>query len=91
MARQPVLSDSIEVSLDGNTVWVSSEEDGSCIGRFSKKFGMDVHKTGTQQLNGEGECLHCTHVPGTQQDWFLFCELMFKHYKVSIPTNLLRY
>lgn len=58
----------IEVDTTRTTVWVNSTIDGSCIGRFSKKFGMDIHKTGTQQLNGEGECLHCTHSPGTKED-----------------------
>lgn len=38
----------VVVSGDGATVWVNGP-DGSCIGRFSKRFGIDVHHTGTRQ------------------------------------------
>lgn len=81
----------IEVNPTRTTVWVNSSLDGSCIGRFSKKFGMDVHKTGTQQMNGEGECIHCTHTPGTKEDWHEFCRLMAHHYDVGIPSSLLEF
>jgi hypothetical protein len=75
----------------GRTVWVNSSTDGSCIGRFSKRFGMDIHKTGTQQMNGEGECIHCTHSPGSKEDWELFVKLMKQHYDIEIPIKSLRY
>ena len=81
----------IEVNEAGNTVWVNSGIDGSCIGRFSKKYGMDVHKTGTQQLAGEGECIHCTHEPAGKEEWHLFIQLMLKHYDVVIPSSLLEF
>lgn len=32
----------IDISGDGRTVWIHGA-DGSCIGRFSKSFAMDVH------------------------------------------------
>ena len=81
----------IEVNTTRTTVWVNSTIDGSCIGRFSKKFGMDVHKTGTEQIEGKGECIHCTHTPGTKEDWNTFCRLMAHHYDVAVPSLLLEY
>lgn len=52
----------IDVSSEGSTVWINSA-DGSCIGRFSKRFGLDVHRTLTEQMAGGSQCLHCTHEP----------------------------
>ena len=54
------LPDQVQVSQDGQTVWVHSA-DGSTVGRFSKRFGLDVHRTVTEQLQGASQCLHCTH------------------------------
>lgn len=70
------------------TVWVNGP-DGSCIGRFSKRFGIDVHRTATAQLAGEGECLMCTHKPADQASWQLFVEAMQRHHGVTVPMNLL--
>lgn len=81
----------IEVNPTRNTVWVNSSYDGSCIGRFSKRFGMDVHRTGTEQQMGMGECLYCTHTAATEADWHLFIRLMLEHYEVVIPSSLLEW
>ncbi|WP_158361681.1 hypothetical protein [Burkholderia pyrrocinia] len=40
---------SIDVSAGGDTVWVTGHE-GSGVGRFGKRFGIDVHQTVTEQL-----------------------------------------
>ncbi len=42
---------SIDVSALGDTVWVTGD-DGSCVGRFSMRFGIDVHRTVTEQMAG---------------------------------------
>ena len=81
----------IDVNAFGDIVWVNSGIDGSCIGRFSKKHGMDVHRTGTEQLAGKGECLYCTHSPGTQEDWAHFVELMKRHYNIDVPINAITF
>ena len=81
----------IQVDPTRHTVWVNSSKDGSCIGRFSKRFGMDTHKTGTQQMVGEGECLYCTHTPGTEADWHIFIQKMLYHYGVPIPSSILEW
>jgi hypothetical protein len=38
-------------SAQGDTVWVNWA-DGSCIARFSKRFGIDVHASGEAQMAG---------------------------------------
>ncbi len=56
--------DQVQISADGGTVWVHVM-DGSTVERFSKRFGLDVHTTVTEQIAGASQCLHCTHeTPG---------------------------
>lgn len=82
--------DQIQVNELGNTVWVHAS-DGSTVGRFSKRFGMDVHNTVSDQLAGSPQCLHCTHEPANQEEWRLFCELMKTHYAIEVPENLISF
>jgi len=82
--------DQVQVSADGSTVWVHAL-DGSTVGRFSKRFGLDVHTTVTQQMEGEVQCLHCTHVPPSASDWKKFCELMRLHYGIQINESLVKF
>lgn len=77
----------IDVSADGRTVWVNGA-DGSCIGRFSKRFGLDVHKTSTEQIAGGSQCLHCTHEPAGPAAWDTFRAQMQMHYQINVPANL---
>jgi hypothetical protein len=77
----------IDVSADGRTVWVNGA-DGSCIGRFSKKFGLDVHKSAVDQLAGGSECLHCTHEPAGPAAWTEFRQQMQLHYQIDVPADL---
>ena len=80
----------IQVSADGTTVWVHAF-DGSTVGRFSKKFGMDVHNTAADQMAGSPECLHCTHVAPSEMDWTRFCELLGEHHKIAVDPNILQF
>lgn len=82
--------DRVQVSSDRKTVWVHAD-DGSTVGRFSKVFGMDVHTTITEQLNGAGQCLFCTHKAPGQADWDKFCDLMQEHYGVSVERSALTF
>ncbi len=76
----------VQVSSDGMTVWVHSS-DGSTVGRFSVRFGMDVHRTVSEQLAGAGQCLHCTHRPATPADWDQFVETLKRHHGISIRAR----
>lgn len=66
-------------------------EDGSTVGRFSRRFGMDVHTTVTDQLAGAGQCLHCTHAPAGQIEWVEFCRLIGEHYSINVDVGLLKF
>lgn len=83
------LASAVQVSADGRTVWVHAS-DGSTVGRFSAIFGMDVHRTVTEQLKGEGQCLHCTHERPTQSQWEEFCHLMMEHHGIAVDTAIMR-
>lgn len=82
-ARQQYLGD-IEILSDGRTVWVNMA--GCSIGRFGP-YGIDVHRTIQAQMEGQPECLACTHGPTTLADWRRFQTSMMDHYGVIIPDN----
>jgi hypothetical protein len=77
------------VSGDGDTVWINSPS--TCIGRFSKRFGMDIHNTLEGQEKSGLQCLHCTHEPANFHDWRVFCELMLKYHQVVVSINLISF
>ncbi len=78
------------VSADGGTLWVNGS-DGSSIGRFSKRFGIDVHNTATDQLAGLPQCLACTHSSAGPEDWRVFREQMREHHGVELDDGLLSF
>jgi hypothetical protein len=80
----------IQVSSNGATIWVHAS-DGSTVGRFSKIFGMDIHTTIAQQLNGADQCLHCTHVKPTEADWYAFCASVLEHYGIDVDKSLIKF
>ncbi len=86
----PDIDDRIQVSALGDTVWVH-QFDGSTVGRFSKRFGMDVHNTVSDQLQGLPQCLNCTHQPATEIDWIEFCRLMLVHFGIEVPVDLIEF
>lgn len=73
-----------------DTVWVNGS-DGACWARFSIKFGMDVHKSLANQMDGESECLACTHEPASEQTWHDFIALVAQHHGVTVPVDLIEF
>lgn len=71
-------------------MWVHAS-DGSTVGRFSKKFGMDVHKSISEQQLGASQCLHCTHAAAGPKEWMTFIDLMQKHYGSDVPYSLIHF
>ena len=76
----------LTVSSDGGTVWVNAF-DGSSIARFSKRFGIDIHRSATEQLAGAGQCLYCTHEKALESDWLLFCDKVAELHNIRIPKD----
>lgn len=67
-------------------VWVHAP-DGSTVGRFDVRFGIDIHNTVTDQMAGKPECLHCTHeTPGTEE-WSLFRAHANQHWGLDVPED----
>lgn len=78
-----------QVSADGATCWVHLG--GETPGRFSKTFGMDVHKTLAQQAEGGSQCLNCSHGPANHDDWLEFCQFMFDGHGIEVPHDLIKF
>ena len=75
-----------EIAWDGRTVWVNSCKDGSAIGRFSARGGVDVHQTLQNQVDTGTECLDCCPLGG-EEGWHRFCASMLKYHDVVIPEE----
>lgn len=77
----------IVVSTDSHTLWVNAD-DGSCLARFSTKFGMDIHNSATDQIeNNMPQCLYCTHGKTNIEDWNMFRRKMKEIYNIDIHQD----
>lgn len=76
----------IDVASDGLRVWITGR-DGSCIARFDRRFGIDVHRPAAEQIAGKGECLFCTHAPADAGDWQRFREAVALHFQINVPVD----
>lgn len=79
------ISYEVELSQMRDVVWVHAS-DGSTTGRFGK-FGVDLHNTNTEQLDGKPQCRLCTHGKVSKLDWELFREKALEWWGVNIPDN----
>jgi uncharacterized protein (DUF736 family) len=75
----------LEISEQKDKVWIHAS-DGSTVGRFGK-FGVDLHNTVSEQMNGAPECRLCTHGKVTENDWNLFREKAKEFWGVSVPQD----
>lgn len=85
MSTQPIHD--IEVSHDRKIVWVTAG-DGSCVGRFSKRFGIDVHKPVEEQLASGSQCLHCMHESAEAAARKVFRAEVLVHHRIDVPVDL---
>ncbi len=81
---------SIEVSDVGDTAWLTGH-DGSCVGRFRKRFGIDVHRTVTERIARAGQCLYCTHEAVGEGDWHDFRAAVVKHHAIGVPFYTIQF
>lgn len=75
----------LQVSLTKDRVWIHAS-DGSTVARFGP-WGIDLHNTVSEQLNGAPECRLCTHGPVDAAAWHLFCEKAKEFWGVSVPYD----
>lgn len=74
----------VEILWNGSTVWVN-DTFGCCIGRFSA-LGVDVHRSGEEQMVSGQQCLDCVHDLDPREAWSRFLQSMEIHHGVRIPT-----
>lgn len=79
----------IVVSGNGDRVWINGD-DGLCWARFSKKFGIDVHRNASMQ-QADTECLYCTHGKADAGDWAVFCAEVLRHHGVAVDADTLSF
>lgn len=74
----------IAIESDGRTVWV--HRGGETIGRFGR-FGIDVHSTLQEQMEGASQCKCCTHGPTSSTHWELFKAAMLQYHEVIVGNE----
>lgn len=79
----------IAVSGNGDTLWVNGD-DGLCWARFSKRFGIDVHRNASMP-DAARECLYCTHSRAGIGDWAVFRAEVLRHHGAVVPADALSF
>lgn len=79
----------VTVSANGDILWLNGD-DGLCWARFSKRFGIDVHRSVTMQ-DSASECLYCTHKKAGITDWAIFRAEVFQHHGAVIAAGALSF
>ena len=74
----------IQIQSDGTTVWVHCG--GETIARFGM-YGIDIHNTILNQMNGQCQCLFCSHTKTTFDDWKTFVEQVKKLYQIEVSES----
>lgn len=80
------LSYEIQYSDNREKLWVHSSS-GETVGRFDRRFGMDIHTTIEEQMNGASQCLLCTHEPADEEAFDQFCEKAKELWGVNIDKG----
>jgi hypothetical protein len=84
--ESPIAAHELQLDELGHKLWVHAP-DGSTVGRFNVRFGIDIRNTVTDQIAGAEECLFCTHTPPTRLEWELFKSRAFELWGVTVPDT----
>ena len=76
----------IQYSPDKRRIWVHSST-GETVGRYDVRFGMDIHTTMEEQMNGASQCLHCTHGKSNPNEFDEFCDMAKELWGVTIDKR----
>ena len=76
----------IQYGKGTQTVWVHASS-GETVGRFSRRFGMDIHTTVEEQLAGKSQCLHCTQGKPSDEEVKLFVSKAKELWDVEIEED----
>ena len=75
----------VEILWNGSTVWVN-DTFGCCIGRFSA-LGVDVHRSGEEQMVSGQQCLDCINDLEPVEAWMRFLTSMKRFHGVIVPPK----
>lgn len=78
-------------SYNHQKLWINSSVDGSNIARFDTRFGMDIHNSITDQMNGKPQCLYCTHTKPTEEDFNTFCKKVKEIFNININKSKIKF
>ncbi|BEU25570.1 hypothetical protein [Paraburkholderia sp. 22B1P] len=79
----------IAVSGNGDTLWINGD-DGSCWARFSKRWGIDVHRSQAMP-EAQTECLYCTHQRASEEGWEIFRQQVLRHHGIVVEADVLSF
>ncbi|MEK6828997.1 MAG: hypothetical protein AABY15_02640 [Nanoarchaeota archaeon] len=76
----------VQYSENREKLWVHCST-GETVGRFDRRFGMDIHTTIEQQMKGASQCLLCTHDPADEETFDQFCEKAKELWGIEIDKS----
>ena len=79
----------VQYTAEKIKLWIHSSE-GETVGRYDIRFGMDIHNSLEEQVNGKSQCLHCTHGKPNWNDFELFCEKAKILWRVNIDKSQIK-
>lgn len=79
---------SVQVDPRKERVWIHAS-DGCTVGRFSAKFGVDIHTSTSEQSSGKSQCLYCTHTRPNKADWDTFKSEALRLWGVKLEDNII--
>jgi hypothetical protein len=91
MEKEDFEEDRYEIAVSGNgdTVWINGD-DGLCWARFSKRFGIDIHRSASMG-QADTECLYCTHGNAGVDAWTIFRAEVLRHHGIVVDEDTLSF
>jgi len=80
----------VQYSQCKTKLWVNCST-GDNVARYDIRFGMDIHTTTEEQLQGKPSCLLCTHGKSDQAEFDLFCSKVKELWNVDIDKTQIQF
>ena len=76
----------VQYSVNREKLWVHCST-GETVARYDIRFGMDIHTTIQEQMDGAGQCLMCTHGKSNPEEFGRFCDKINELWGVEIDKT----
>lgn len=80
----------VQYSENKEKLWVHCST-GETVARYDTRFGMDIHTTIQEQMNGKDQCLMCTHGKSNKKEFDSFCEKVKELWGVIIDKSKIEF